>query len=177
MWRPTLNSDSLNLSHSDNLLLHTMHQISRLSLLKRSSLSKKYIDWKLPDRCRQFCLPDSVIVHQKLFFSFTSKGSVFQFYENNTHFYVVDVVEVKSHSVLLILRFYDLMRKLKVFIFCWLIPCCQQLLADFKVEHHSVRKFGFRSLTSAFTNPQRIKYLESGVNINVISSHDPSLAF
>ena len=47
-WRPK-NSDSLNLSHSDNLLLlRTMHQISRLSLLKpptRFTLEKD-IDWK-----------------------------------------------------------------------------------------------------------------------------------
>ena len=39
-----LNSDSLKLSHSDNLLLCTMHQISRLSLLKPpASLSKKIL--------------------------------------------------------------------------------------------------------------------------------------
>ena len=67
--------------------------------------------------------------------------------------------------------------KANFFISFWRILCYQQLLADFKVEHHSVRKFGFGKPYQCFRKSSTDQILPSGFNINVIYYHDASWIF
>ena len=107
---------------------------------------QKDIDWKLSDRCITTTFRNVFIIHTILMSHWSGQ---------------LIVVEPNSRITLVWVG-------VKFFISFWLIPCCQQLLADFKVEHHSVRKFGFGKPYQCFRKSSTDQIVPSGFNINVI---------